>query len=317
VKVFYHNDNDGRCAAFLFWQWCVINHKDTKSLGNFMPVTREDFIEMDYGKNLPWDKIRMEEQIYFLDFHPEKFEDYKYLRENTWLYIIDHHKTMRSHLAEMDQNIKDGRAYAAIINESACGAMLVAKCCLGLTKENMPYFIELVDDWDRWQFKHGAVTKAFNVGSKCHDTSPFGGFWQVLYNDHIQKEGRQNFLLRVCDEGNVVLQLQAQEAVENIRSLSFPVEFHGYKCLAINRRYNSSWFASEPDYDVYLPFAFNGKNWTVSLYSSKVDVSNIAKEYGGADTPVQQVLCILDYLLGVKHVKNREGRIATLFMAAC
>lgn len=282
MKIFYHNDNDGKCAAFLFWQWCVINHKDTWPLGNFMPVTKEDFIEIDYDRDIPWNKIRTEEHVYFLDFHPQKFEDYKDLRENTWLHIIDHHKTTKPHLAAMDQMIKNGRAYIAIIDESACGTMLVAKTCLGLNEKNMPYFVKLVDDWDRGQFKHGVVTNTFNAGSKCHDTSPFGGFWQVLYSDHLTKEkNHQNFLLRVCDEGSVVLQLQAQEAIENIKSLAFPVEFHGYKCLAVNRRCNSLWFLSEPDYDIYLPFVFNGKDWRVSLYSSKVDVSEIANEHGG------------------------------------
>ena len=30
-----------------------------------------------------------------------------------------------------------------------------------------------------------------------------------------------------------------------------------------------------------MPFSFDGDKWTVSLYSTSVDVSEIAKKYGG------------------------------------
>ena len=47
----------------------------------------------------------------------------------------------------------------------------------------------------------------------------------------------------------------------------------------------SDWFKSVDDgsYDILMPFSFNGRNgtWTYSMYSKTVDVSEIAKKYGG------------------------------------
>lgn len=45
----------------------------------------------------------------------------------------------------------------------------------------------------------------------------------------------------------------------------------------------SEYFKSLPDgkYDAFIAFAFNGKEWIVSMYSASVDVSAICKKYGG------------------------------------
>jgi nanoRNase/pAp phosphatase (c-di-AMP/oligoRNAs hydrolase) len=39
----------------------------------------------------------------------------------------------------------------------------------------------------------------------------------------------------------------------------------------------------EEDYDIMMPFVFDGKRWTVSLYTKKkdIDVSELAKKHGG------------------------------------
>ncbi|MDO5845105.1 MAG: DHHA1 domain-containing protein, partial [Methanocorpusculum sp.] len=37
-----------------------------------------------------------------------------------------------------------------------------------------------------------------------------------------------------------------------------------------------------PDkYEIFIPFVFDGEQYTVSLYSTTVDVSEIAKSFGG------------------------------------
>lgn len=47
----------------------------------------------------------------------------------------------------------------------------------------------------------------------------------------------------------------------------------------------SDWFNSVDDssYDILMPFSYNGryKTWSYSMYSKTVDVSVIAKKYGG------------------------------------
>ena len=46
---------------------------------------------------------------------------------------------------------------------------------------------------------------------------------------------------------------------------------------------NGEYFDSihQDDYDILIPFSFDGHQWHYSLYSQTIDVSEIAKKYGG------------------------------------
>ena len=58
----------------------------------------------------------------------------------------------------------------------------------------------------------------------------------------------------------------------------------GYKAFALNLGLcNSEYFKSVDNgtYDLLIPFSFDGDEWIISLYSRNIDVSEIAKKYGG------------------------------------
>jgi oligoribonuclease NrnB/cAMP/cGMP phosphodiesterase (DHH superfamily) len=66
--------------------------------------------------------------------------------------------------------------------------------------------------------------------------------------------------------------------------LGFETEFEGMKCFAVNLGLcTSDYFKSLPngEYDVLMPFVFDGNQFIVSMYSTTVDVSEIVKKYGG------------------------------------
>jgi nanoRNase/pAp phosphatase (c-di-AMP/oligoRNAs hydrolase) len=71
------------------------------------------------------------------------------------------------------------------------------------------------------------------------------------------------------------------------RKSSFEIEFKGLKAICLNGGgFNSDVFKSvydESRHDIMMPFQFNGRFWTVSLYTTKdeVDCSVIAKSMGG------------------------------------
>jgi len=269
MKVFYHNDNDGRCAAFLFYQWA-------KGRG----ATQEDFHEMDYNKRIDGNFIKNKEAVYFLDFHPHEY-DYDILRPNTNMTIIDHHKTTGPDIEHWDKIFGFEPNPNNIIDESACGALLVWNHFFRISEE-VPDFVALVDDWDRWVHKL-PDTKFFNAGSLVYDTSPFGEFWQSLFDDYVT--GRHPFdryLDSVIEDGELILKYTDVRSKELISSIGFMVDFEGYNCYCLNQaQCNSTWFETAPDCDVWIPFSFNGETWSVSLYSTTVDVSVIAKKYGG------------------------------------
>lgn len=291
MKIFHHNDNDGRCAAFLFWKWLereavaswLGDNTDEVEMDT-AKVSEADFIEMNYNRRLPLELIKEGETVYFLDFHPEKQEDYLWLCEHTDLMIVDHHKTTEQHLADMEREYHGEKEPPSshIIDMEACGAMLVARHFLGFNDETMPYFVAAVDDWDRWVHKDPAA-RLFNAGSRVHDTSPFGTFWNTLYCEYeSEMTGVDSFLWTLFVEGRTIIDSVAMQAKELCKSIGFETEFEGYKCFALNQaQCNSTWFDSVPDYDIHLKFYFNGTNWTVGLYSTTVDVSVIAKKHGG------------------------------------
>ena len=69
-----------------------------------------------------------------------------------------------------------------------------------------------------------------------------------------------------------------------VEIFSFWTKFEGYKVIACNiGMVSSQLFDSiKEDYDIMMPFVYDGKKWTVSLYTKKdIDVSVIAKKYGG------------------------------------
>lgn len=288
MKIFYHNDNDGRCAAFLFWKWLQreaialrVDENNKEIEMNNAKVSQNDFIEIDYNWRFPREIISEGEAVYFLDFHPEKQEDYLWLCEHTDLIIVDHHKTTEQHINDMIRDYRGEKEPPSshIIDIEVCGAMLVAKHFLGFTDETIPYFVKLVDDWDRWVLK-GANSRLFNAGSRLHDTTPFSSFWSTLYDE--SNSNRVGFVVSIIEDGSILIKATAQNAQELCKSIGFETEFEGYKCFAINQsRCNSTWFDSVPDYDIHLNFYFNGTNWAVHLYSTTVDVSVIAKEHGG------------------------------------
>ena len=69
-----------------------------------------------------------------------------------------------------------------------------------------------------------------------------------------------------------------------ISKKGFETIFEGYKAFALNLGLcNSEYFKSVDNgtYDLLMPFSFDGDEWIISLYSRNIDVSEIAKKYGG------------------------------------
>lgn len=84
-------------------------------------------------------------------------------------------------------------------------------------------------------------------------------------------------------EGQSMLRFRDGWAKEYTK-LGFETEFEGHLCFAMNLGHcNSDYFKSLPNgkYDIFIPFVFDGDQYTVSLYSTDTDVSEIAKKYGG------------------------------------
>jgi oligoribonuclease NrnB/cAMP/cGMP phosphodiesterase (DHH superfamily) len=87
------------------------------------------------------------------------------------------------------------------------------------------------------------------------------------------------------EAGKIALKYRDNYYAGLVKAWSFFVNFEGYKAIACNAGSVSSQLFDivEEEYDIMMPFVFNGKKWTVSLYTKKenIDVSEIALKYGG------------------------------------
>lgn len=301
MKCFYHNDNDGKAAAFCVYAWVGIHDN--------LPDTPFDFVPMDYGRPFPLADIRPNEQVYIVDYSitPDEMRQLLAITKDvTW---IDHHKTAIAKYDGFEVPIrgirKDGEAACSLAWKyvhwwTARGAgpeRFDAGCPVrGL---EVPLFIELIADRDVWAWQRGAMTAEFHAGLALYDTGPGSEVWWQLLDREIEplpppntgnaeaKRRGDAFWEKLLAEGRAILRYNKQRYADLCSAIAFDADFEGHRCRAINiAKTGSEVFGGEkgalPEgYDICVTFYHDGQQFTVSLYSNTVDVSEIAKQYGG------------------------------------
>jgi hypothetical protein len=77
-----------------------------------------------------------------------------------------------------------------------------------------------------------------------------------------------------------VEKFKSHYAAAYMRRWSFPATLQGHSILAVNAAMvDSTFFGPDPDAEILAPFVWDGKAWTVSLYSQTVDVGRIAESF--------------------------------------
>lgn len=300
MKCFYHNDLDGHASAFIVYAWVGIKDHDNDGI-----MQQAEFIEINYGMPFPFNKIEPNEQVWIVDYSIEPSEMLKLweiTKDVTW---IDHHKTAIDKYKDFPHYIKgirkDGEAGCVLTwkyvhwwsgrgsDEVYVGDENVA----GAKTYPIPRCILLTGDRDVWMWKYGDETRFFFSGSQLHNTKPDSDFWWKCMDHEIEdapgtgnKQARERgevFRQKLLDAGKVIEDYKKSSDEGINASLGYETTFEGYKCWAINRGRISSDRCGDRSkkYDILLPYYHDGKQWTVSLYSEKVDVSEIAKRYGG------------------------------------
>ena len=287
MKCFYHNDADGRCSAF----W--VKH----FLGKILTI---DFISMDYLKLFPLNIIEEDEEVYIVDYSIDPAIMSKLLEKTRNITWIDHHITAIAKYAAyealgevypypvpnriMAHDIK----FRGIRHDGVAACMLtycylrhMTQCGVGEIKpfepwmmEDAPMFTKLIADWDTWTMKYGDRTKQFITAFNAGDFEPNGKDW--LDRPSLPTE-------KMIQAGKAMVEFRDGWARDYL-SLGFLTYFEGYKCFALNLgRCNSEYFKTIQlgRYDIYIAFVFDGVQYSVSMYSQVVDVSEIAKKHGG------------------------------------
>lgn len=269
MKIFHHNDPDGICSAHLIDYY----HP-------YGPFEAADFFPITYGDRFPIERIQPNEEVWIVDYSLEP-EDLYTLRQHVTENIvwIDHHITAIDRFIAFPFTLDGLRRF------DLAGCMLtwiylrslylpskkITETFIQLKIDSAPYYVKLLADWDTWTFQYGEETRAFQAWFRAYDLDPLSLMWAVVANDPKP----------AIESGKEMLQFQRGFYDRYVRAHGFDVQFEGHLCHACNIKAGSDAFEQADEYAIVIPFIWDGTKWTVSLYSDEVDVSEIAKRYGG------------------------------------
>lgn len=257
ILCIHHNDADGRLSAAIV----------RRALGPDVVMH-----EMVHGDPLPREAIQAADTVVVVDFclPPEDMRRIAGERELIW---IDHHITA---IEELHQ---DSQGWPGIrdISEAAC--VLTWRCFF--LDQPLPRAVVLVGDRDIWRWAE-ADTGPFDEGLHQEDTSPTNdALWVPLLDDDPQ------LVAALIERGRVLRDARLKEIRRQVEKHGFPVIFDGHRTLAINQRGSGEMGVCGQELGYPLVYCYvdgrqNGGLFTfVTLYSSSIDVSEIARRYGG------------------------------------
>ncbi len=285
VKILYHDDMDGRCAAAVVWLFAPGDEHETKCF----PV--------DYNRRMPFEKIIANERVWVVDFSMPTVELwYGLLSVTADIVWIDYHGTAIEKAKEVIWPLT-GPPVGIRIEGEQSGCELVweygEECnWIDVTRQK-PETVRFIGDRDVWAWKFGISTAEFHAGLGVEDTNPESSLWKELLDGN--KSDRINTVGKVRDNGRVILKFKEEMFMELQRKAGFDatlVGFEGMKVRAVNAcGVGSEGFLGEgwqtggmlTGYDVLMPFYWDGRQWVVSMYSPRggLNVAVIAKQRGG------------------------------------
>ena len=266
MKCFYHTDMDGKCAGAIVFK-AMKNQENDDTGFAYLPI--------NYKDDFPFENIQGNEQVIIVDFSLQKPGEWEKLLSITKNIIwIDHHKTAIEKAPIEVQKLRGIRKDG------------VAGCVLTWQYFNprfmCPQIVEMLGAYDIWDFsKYGEDLNILQAGIRLFDHEPESKNWTVWFDCF---NGDYCEVNKILEKGRIVLQYRNNYWAGLIKSWSFWTTFEGHKAICCNAgSVSSQLFDSvKEDYDLMIPFVFDGKQWTVSLYTKKdIDCAEIAKKYGG------------------------------------
>lgn len=264
MKCFYHNDLDGRCAGAIVAQY----------ENNY---NKEDFIEVDYVMQLPLDIIEEDEKVYFVDYSFKKdtlWQLVKVLGKTPNVVWIDHH-TSSLNLQNETLWLKN---VDGLRQDKISGAKLTYMHLY--PDKEVPYYVELVSDYDCWLYKYEPDTTFFKLGIETKNFDALEDIWLKLSDSFLDVPTVNNLI----DDGKTIKTYIDQQNKYYRDHFAYETEIEGLKCLVVNQKTNSWVFGDKyNEYPLVMVWVFNGEKYTYSIFSSNpdVDCSKIAEKYGG------------------------------------
>lgn len=237
----HHNDADGRCSAAI-----VKRFFNTRL-----------FIEMDYKDILKLECIEPKESVFIVDFSFKPDVMKQILARTTDIVWIDHHKTAAAY----------GYMLQGKFDITKSGCELTWEYC---TKTPAPLVVSLIGAYDTWRHDVAGDIE-FYEGLRLLDHGPLEPIWDELFAGNVDA---------IIRDGETCIKYRDQMCASILKQFGHLVTLDGHTMLACNFRMGSLGFGQH-DYDACVSYIYDGTKWTVSIYSSKIDVGAIALAHGG------------------------------------
>ena len=141
----------------------------------------------------------------------------------------------------------------------------------------MPRAVALASDFDCWVFEPGDDAEYFAVGMGAESSDPFD--MMPLLNDNYDAV---DAIIRV---GKICSRYRTNMLSEYFGQNAYKVKWEGFDCVVLNLHQHGSYAFGDAlkDKDLCVSWVFNGKKYTVGLYSDNkdIDCGVLAKKYGG------------------------------------
>jgi len=270
MRILYHDDLDGRCAGFLVYDFLKKQGK---------PI---ELFAMDYGEPTPFAEGQT---FWIVDFSVSTDDMKRLLEESPEVHWIDHHISS----IEKYKDFQHGDwTRDTIYGDRQDGIAACELTWRHLYQQSLePDFVRYIGDRDVWAWRYGEDTRHFCDGLLAYETHPKSSIWQELFNDYQYKRDNMevgfNRHSAVMANGRIISQYKAIQDVAYVEKNGIFVTWEGYECYIVNGMYNSTPFEEAvPNADIWIAFRYMaGCYWSISLYSTKVNVKEIAVKHGG------------------------------------
>jgi hypothetical protein len=302
LRIFYHNDHDGKLAAY----WSLQYYKREKD--DYALVR---LYEMDYGKTFPLEEIFKGDEVWIVDYSLEP-EVMKSLRAKDGIvFWIDHHKSAIEKYADFDwgtfQTIRCTTSEFAASTlvwgvvqflhqaENQNGRLLSGSITEEVVKyirehkNKIPWATRYVGDWDTWTHAYDESIQ-FLYGSSLYDLSPISKFWDEVNCGRNESLSQPLLLSAVLQAGKVINQYKDNFNAEYRKSFGYEVtwpnlqlvnDIEDLKCMVLNLGRCSSLAFGDAikKYIICISTVYVKNHWQVSLYSESEDTSKIASQF--------------------------------------
>jgi oligoribonuclease NrnB/cAMP/cGMP phosphodiesterase (DHH superfamily) len=292
---------------------CIYHNRDLDGFTSGAIVKRKypevRLVGYDYGLPFPLrDEELIGEDVIMIDVSlpmPQMFSLALTCRHLTW---IDHHISAINDYKNFPTENQGGENITAVLENGI-------SACEGGWKylfpdEEMPIAVKLLGEYDTWRngdnrrWEDEILPFQFGMRQACNSPESFPEYLFIF----TDKDIIESPVYGIIENGKTILKYQAQVNELMCKKAAFEMKFEGLRAICLNGGgFNSDVFKSvydESNHDIMMPFQFDGKQWTISLYTTKkeIDCSAIARLRGGgghrqaAGFQVKDIKTVFDFI---------------------